>query len=72
MGLTPRWRVIESRAEEVNRTPAVDGEYRWMCEVCSKEWTCPVDEDGYDRTKDRSNWPVLCVECSGETYGKAA
>ncbi len=58
----PEWRKREIEAEAVNRSPAVDGHEKWKCENCGLEWTSEVDPK-YDRTKDRSNWPVNCGLC---------
>lgn len=49
-------------ADEVNRSPAVNGKLTWRCEECDREWTEPEDPT-YDRTTDGSNWPVLCGPC---------
>lgn len=52
-------------ADNVNKLPREpDGSYRWKCESCGKEFSEALDVDPeYDRTKDKSNWPVLCDEC---------
>lgn len=57
------WRTKEILAEKVNHSPPIDGICLWKCEVCSKEWNEPVDLE-CDRTKDHTNWPVHCLECT--------
>lgn len=66
----PLWRQREMVAEVVNRQPPEHGNWRWKCEGCGYEWLEPVNEDPtYDRTKDYSNWPVLCggSKCENKT-----
>ena len=55
-------RLKEEAAEAVNRTPAVNGYCLWQCEKCGVQWKWPEDLE-YDRTKDKTNWPVLCDNC---------
>ena len=55
----------ERIAALVNHLAPTDGAYRWRCEVCGYEWHEPVPADpGYDRAKDASNRPALCVDCA--------
>lgn len=58
---------IEAEAKLVNSLPREpDGSYRWKCEICGKELKRePLEADpSYDRSKDHSNWPVMCEDCS--------
>ena len=54
----------------VNHLPPADGAYRWRCEVCGYEWYEPVPADpGYDRARDASHRPALCVDCATSADG---
>jgi hypothetical protein len=64
----PEWRKKEIIAESVNCLPAINGFLIWKCEHCGKEWKEQIDRDpSYDRTKDHSNWTVVCADCSKPT-----
>ncbi len=71
MDTKPDWRIREEVAEAVNRTPSVDGVYKWKCEKCGAEWTEPAEWTDFvnihgefkDRTSDHANWPVHCAKC---------
>lgn len=52
----------EREAQAVNCTASVDGYYTWKCEQCGDEWK-EKDDGDYDRTKDHTNWPVICEGC---------
>lgn len=58
----PEWKRREIEAELVNRSPADEGICKWQCGTCSIVWYEPEDPE-FDRTQDRSNWPVFCDDC---------
>lgn len=58
----PEWRKREIAADVVNSSAATDGVCTWQCESCSEQWQEPEEKD-YDRTQDKSGWPVLCEPC---------
>lgn len=59
---------IEKQANEFNRGPReADGSYKWMCENCGAVFVEAADQDPtYDRSKDGTNWPVLCAKCNAD------
>jgi len=65
----PDWKIREEEASVVCHSPAVNGIEKWMCYHCGVKWEEPQDTE-YDRTQDRSGWPVFCNECSEELRRK--
>lgn len=67
----PEWRVREMEADIVNRSPAVNGIYKWKCDQCGDEWEEPASAIDFTNAagefverKDIPSWGVLCDKCN--------
>jgi len=73
----PDWKVREIEADIVNRSPAVNGFYKWKCDQCGYEWEEPADWCDFTNTtgefverKDIPSWGVLCDKCNDKLHEK--
>ncbi len=60
-----------TEADKVNCSPAADGKYKWMCDICGATWeeeaslTDFTNTAGDFITRDMlPSWGVYCDKCS--------